>query len=128
MNEEIKMEKTNSLNLKEEDLPSKRNISVEKKTISILKSEIESIELVNSTIEKCNVSIIGRKVTLTDIVLYSIRKLKESDFELIKDSTLTIEERTEKALLEFNLKNGTSLTLIEYLRKQLKKEKRDNFQ
>ncbi len=128
MSEVQKAEKTVTPNTPNGKVHVQRSLSVEKKTISILKSEIESIELVNSTIEKCNVSIIGRKVTLTDIVLYSIRKLKESDFELIKDSTLTIEERTEKALLEFNLKNGTSLTLIELAMKQLKKEKRDNFQ
>ena len=116
MSEEQKDEKTVTPNTPNGKVHAQRSLSVEKKTISILKSEIESIELVNSTIEKCNVSIIGRKVTLTDIVLYSIRKLKESDFELIKD------------LLEFNLKNGTSLTLIEMAMKQLKKEKRDNFQ
>jgi hypothetical protein len=86
MNEEIKMEKTNSLNLKEDDLPSKRNISVEKKTISIPKSDLESIELINSILEKCNKSNLGRSVSLSDIVLYSIRKLKDTDFELIKES------------------------------------------
>lgn len=125
MNKEIKMEKTNSLNLKEEDLPSKRNISVEKKTISIPKSDLESIELINSILEKCNKSNLGRPVSLSDIVLYSIRKLKDTDFELIKESTLTVEEIAEKALLEFNQRNGTHLTLIELAMKQLKRERKE---
>lgn len=125
MNEEIKMKKTNSLNLKEEDLPSKRNISVEKKTISIPKSDLESIELINSILEKCNKSNFGRSVSLSDIVLYSIRKLKDTDFELIKESTLTVEESAEKALLEFNHRNGTNLTLIELAMKQLKRERKE---
>lgn len=125
MNEELMLTKTSSLNLKEEDLPNKRNISVEKKTISIPKSDLESIELINSILEKCNKSNLGRAVTFSDIVLYSIRKLKDSDFELIREATLTVEETAEKALLEFNQRNGTSLTLIELAMKQLKRERKE---
>ena len=125
MNEELMLTKNSSSNLKDEDLPNKRNISVEKKTISIHKSDLESIELINSILEKCNKSNLGRAVTLSDVVLYSIRKLKDSDFELIKESTLTVEETAEKALLDFNQRNGTSLTLIELAMKQLKRERKE---
>ena len=125
MNEVEKIEKTMSPVPKEDKFNNKRSISFEKKTISIPKSDLDSIELVNSIIEKCNISNLGRRVTLSDIALYSIRKLKEADFELIKDLTLTMEEKMEKALLEFNQKNGTNLTLIELAMKQLKRERKE---
>lgn len=106
----------------------KRSMSVDKKTISIPKTDQESIGLVSLVLEKCNKSNIGRKVNLTDIFLYSIRKLKELDYESIKEETLTLEEKAEKSLSEFNHKNGTSLTMIELAIKQLKKEKKETLQ
>ena len=128
MNEEQTLEKTKTITSKEGVGHGKRNILIERKTISILKSDTESIELINSILEKCNCSKFGRPVTLTDVTLYAIRKLKDSDYDLIKESTLTLEERTEKALSEFNQKNGTNMTLIELAMKQLKKEKKETLQ
>lgn len=107
---------------------SKRKISVEKRNISISKNDSETLELIDSILSRCNQARIGRSVTLSDIFIYSIRKLKETDYDLIKESTLSPEERAHKALLEFNTKNGTNLTLIELAIKQLKKEKKETLQ
>lgn len=112
-------------NQKEETKLSNRSLSVVKKTISIPKTDIESIELVDSLICKCNDFNYGRQVTLSDIALFAFRKLKPEDLKLIKDSTLTIEEKTEEALFDFNKRNGTSFTLLDMAMKQLKKEKKD---
>jgi hypothetical protein len=109
-------------------LSRKREFSVEKKTISIPKTDTESIELLSSILEKCNAYELGRKVTVTDILLFAIRKLKDADFEMIKESTLTSEEKTQKFLLEYNNKNGTNLTIFELAMKQLKKERKDTLQ
>lgn len=106
----------------------KRKISVEKRNISISKNDSETLELIDSILSRCNVARIGRLVTLSDIFIYAIRKLKETDFDLIKESTLTPEEKAHKALLEFNSKNGTNLTMIELAIKQLKKEKKETLQ
>ena len=106
----------------------KRILSVEKKTISISKDDHESIELINSILDRCNSSDIGRKVTVSDIALYAIRKLKDSDLDQIRESTLTMEEKAMKSLAEYNQKHGTNLTLIELAIKQLKKEKKENLQ
>jgi hypothetical protein len=128
MNELQNLDTIKKKNLKGENLTTRRHLKVEKKTISIPKTDVESIELVNSILDKCNISIVGRRVTLTDIVLHSLRKLKDADFEIIKESTLTAEESAEKALSEFNIKNGTNLTLVELAIKQLKKEKKEILQ
>jgi hypothetical protein len=109
-------------------LSRKREFSVEKKTISIPKTDTESIDLLSSILEKCNEYELGRKVTVTDILLFAIRKLKDADFEMIKESTLTSEEKTQKFLLEYNNKNGTNLTIFELAMKQLKKERKDTLQ
>lgn len=106
----------------------KRKMSVEKRNISISKNDSETLELIDSILSRCNQARIGRSVTISDIFIYAIRKLKETDFDLIKESTLTAEERAHKALLEFNNKNGTNLTMIELAIKQLKKEKKETLQ
>lgn len=105
-----------------------RKITVEKRNISISKNDSETLELIDSILSRCNLARIGRLVTLSDIFLYAIRKLKESDYDLIKEATLTPEEKAHKALLEFNTKNGTNLTMIELAIKQLKKEKKETLQ
>jgi hypothetical protein len=107
---------------------SSRKISVEKRNISISKNDSETLELIDSILSRCNQARIGRLVTLSDIFIYAIRKLKDADYDLIKESILTPEEKAHKALLEFNTKNGTNLTMIELAIKQLKKEKKETLQ
>lgn len=111
---------------KEESFSPNRTLSVIKKTISILKTDNESIELLENLLSKCNDFNYGRQVTISDISLFAIRKLKPEDIKLIKESTLTVEEKTEMALSEFNKRNGTSFTLIEMAMRQLKKEKKES--
>lgn len=125
--EELTTKKSNKLTPGEKSSP-KRILSVEKRTISISKNDQESIELINSILDKCNNSDFGRKVTISDIALYAIRKLRDSDLDQIRESTLTMEEKALKSLAEHNQKHGTNLTLIELAIKQLKKEKKENLQ
>lgn len=106
----------------------KRKISVEKRNISISKTDSETLGLIDSILSSCNEGRIGRLVTLSDIFIFSISKLKESDYDLIKESTLNPEEKAYKTLLDFNTKNGTNLTMIDLAIKQLKKEKKETLQ
>ena len=128
MNEIETIRTTKQSRTKGGEKKSSRKISVEKRNISISKNDSETLELIDSIISRCNQARIGRLVTLSDIFIYAIRKLREADFDLIKESVLTPEERAHKVLLEFNTKNGTNLTMIELAIKQLKKEKKETLQ
>lgn len=84
-----------------------------------LKGDKKSLDKVFKLLEESNKKDFGREVTFKDIALFAISKLSEKDVEKLKDKSLSEMEKVEMSLREYNLKNGTSLNLGEYLVKKL---------
>ena len=61
----------------------------------------------------------GREINFKDLALFSVTKLTDKDLEKIQETTLSDMEKVERALIEFNKKNNSNLTLGEFLVKRL---------
>lgn len=82
-------------------------------------NEKESLELIFSLLEKANHKEHGRPITFKDVVLCGLAKLTDKDLERIQEASLTEMEKVNRALIEFNQKNSTALSLGEFLVKRL---------
>lgn len=51
--------------------------------------------------------------------MYAVEGINDKDLEKLKDGSLTEMERVERHLDEYNQKNGTTLSLGEFLIKKL---------
>lgn len=85
-----------------------------------LSKEKKSLEKVLDLLEEVNKKSYGKEITFKDISIYAIRKLSQKDFEKIQEGSLSEMEKVERALDEYNQKNNDSLSLGEFLVKQLK--------
>lgn len=81
--------------------------------------EKSSQELIFELLRNANNKEHGREISFKDIVIPALSKLTSKDLEKIQEDSLTEMQRVEKALLEYNKKNNTSLTLGEFLVKKL---------
>ncbi len=81
--------------------------------------EQETIELIAKLLSDANNKSCGRKILLKDLIIASLPKLTQKDIERIQENALTDMEKIERLLVEHNEKNGTSLTLPEFLVKKL---------
>ncbi len=84
-----------------------------------LSKEGVPLEKVFDLLTKSNKKDYGREITFKDLALFGIDKIVDKDIEKIKDGSLSEMEKVVKALDEYNLKNGTSLSMGEFLVKKL---------
>ena len=73
-----------------------------------------------SLLEQANNKSYGKEITFKDLSVYAVKKLNSKDIEKIQENSLSEMEKVERALDDYNSKNGESLSLGEYLVKQLK--------
>jgi len=71
-------------------------------------------------LEQANNKSYGKEITFKDLSIYAVKKLNSKDIEKIQESSLSEMEKVERALDDYNSRNGESLNLGEYLVKQLK--------
>ncbi len=84
-----------------------------------LSKDEKGLELVQEYLIKANNKKHGGEISFREIALYAISKLNEKDIGKIQESSLSEMEKVERSLDEFNKKNGTNLSLGEYLLKKL---------
>ncbi len=84
-----------------------------------LSCEKVELDLIFGLLERANQKDYGREITFKDLALFSVTKLTDKDPEKIQESTLSDMEKVERALIEFNKKNNSNLTLGEFLVKRL---------
>lgn len=78
-----------------------------------------SQELIFELLRNANNKEYGREIILKDIAIPALAKLTAKDIEKIQEDSLSEMQKVEKALLEYNKKNNTKLTLGEFLVKKL---------
>lgn len=84
-----------------------------------LSKDIEVLSHVHKILSEANTKEFGQEVIFKDIALYAIGKICKKDIEKIQENSLSEMEKVERSLIDYNLKNGTSLKLGEYLLKKL---------
>ncbi len=84
-----------------------------------LSKEKDSLEQIFNLLRKVNKKNYGREITFKDLAIFGIDKITEKDLDKIKDGSLSEMEKVEKALDEYNQKNGTKLSMGEFLVKKL---------
>lgn len=84
-----------------------------------LSHEKVELSLIIELLGKANQKDYGREITFKDLALFSVTKLTDKDLEKIQETTLSDMEKVERALIEFNKKNNSNLTLGEFLVKRL---------
>lgn len=77
------------------------------------------LSLIIELLGKANQKDYGREINFKDLVLFSVTKLTDKDLEKIQETTLSDMEKVERALIEFNKKNNSNLSLGEFLVKRL---------
>lgn len=84
-----------------------------------LNEDKESLEMVFTLLCKANNKDVGREIKFKDLALFGLSKLTDKDIEKIQENSLSEMEKVQKALKEYNKKNGTNLDLGEFLVKKL---------
>lgn len=84
-----------------------------------LSKEKENLEKVHQLLEAANQKTYGREITFKDLALFAFDKLSPKDREKLQESSLSEMEKVERALDDYNKKNGTQLGLGEFLVKKL---------
>ena len=84
-----------------------------------LTKDKENLEMIFNLLETANKKEYGREILFKDIALYGISRITNKDIEKIQELSLSEMEKVERSLDEYNKKNGTKLTLGEYLVKKL---------
>ena len=84
-----------------------------------LSKDEKSLEKIFSILARANSKTYGREILFKDLVLYAVEGITDKDIEKLKDSSLTEMERVQRHLDEHNQKNGTTLSLGEFLIKKL---------
>jgi hypothetical protein len=77
--------------------------------------EIESRDLIRTLLQQANLKNYGREITLKDLVIAALLKLKPIDVEKIQENSLSDMEKVQRTCDEYNKKHNTSLDLGEYL-------------
>lgn len=84
-----------------------------------LSNEKESLSLIFDFLLKCNEKNYGRPILFKDICIYAISKLTDKDVDKIQEVSLSEMEKVQRALDDYNKKNGQKLELGEFLVKKL---------
>lgn len=102
--------------LKEESIVNKEQT----KFFVDLSKDKKNLEVVLNLLGEVNKKSYGKDITFKDVSIYAINKLNNKDYEKIQEGSLSEMEKVERALDEYNQKNSDSLSLGEFLVKQLK--------
>jgi DNA-binding FadR family transcriptional regulator len=84
-----------------------------------LSNEQESLSLIFDFLLKCNEKNYGRPILFKDICIYAVSKLTDKDVDKIQEVSLSEMEKVQRALDDYNKKNGQKLDLGEFLVKKL---------
>jgi len=84
-----------------------------------LSNEQESLSLIFDFLLKCNKKNYGRPILFKDICIYAVSKLTDKDVDKIQEVSLSEMEKVQRALDDYNKKNGQKLELGEFLVKKL---------
>jgi hypothetical protein len=95
-------------------------INEQKKFFIDYTNESKKHELVIRLVNEANNKEYGREITFKDLVDCALEKLTSRDIEKVKENSLGEMDKVNMQLEKHNLKHGTSLTLGEFLVKQLK--------
>ena len=85
-----------------------------------LSKDKQNLEVIMNLLEQVNNKSYGKEITFKDLSIYAVKKLNSKDMEKIQENSLSEMEKVERALDDYNSKNGESLSLGEYLVRQLK--------
>src|SRR3989339_539953 len=78
-----------------------------------------ALDLVFKLLVDANKKDYGHEITFKEMSIYALERLGPKDLEKIQEGSLSEMEKVERALKEFNAKNGLSLSLGEFLVKKL---------
>lgn len=84
-----------------------------------LSNEKDSLSLIFDFLLKCNEKNYGRPILFKDICIYAVSKLTDKDVDKIQEVSLSEMEKVQRALDDYNKKNGQKLELGEFLVKKL---------
>lgn len=84
-----------------------------------LSNEQDSLSLIFDFLLKCNEKNYGRPILFKDICIYAVSKLTDKDVDKIQEVSLSEMEKVQRALDDYNKKNGQKLELGEFLVKKL---------
>ena len=84
-----------------------------------LSNEQESLSLIFDFLLKCNEKNYGRPILFKDICIYAVSKLTDKDVDKSQEVSLSEMEKVQRALDDYNKKNGQKLELGEFLVKKL---------
>ncbi|HLE11665.1 MAG: hypothetical protein A2451_05915 [Bdellovibrionales bacterium RIFOXYC2_FULL_39_8] len=84
-----------------------------------LSGETSALELVFKLLSDANQKSYGREITFKELAIYAMERLSSKDVEKIQEGSLSEMEKVERALNEYNQKNGTTFSLGEFLVKKL---------
>ena len=84
-----------------------------------LSKESKDLTKVFMLLELANQKDFGREVTFKDIALLGLSKITVKEVENLKESSMSEMEKVERAWIKFNEKNGSNLSIGEFLTKKL---------
>lgn len=96
----------------------KLNLDQKKFFVDLSKEERE-LNKVFKLLDQANKKDYGKEITFKDIALYALDKLNPKDIERVQELSMSEMEKVERTLNEYNKKNGTTLSLGEFLVKKL---------
>ena len=89
------------------------------KFIIDLSKNKNSLQSVFKLLTDANKKNYGSEITFKELAIYALAKLNQKDIEKIQEQTMSEMEKVERTLNEYNQKNGTKLSLGEFLVKKL---------
>ena len=89
------------------------------KFIVDLGKDKSGLELVFKLLTDANKKDYGNEITFKELAIYSMEKINSKDIEKIQEQSMSEMEKVERTLNDYNSKNGTKLSLGEFLVKKL---------
>ena len=83
--------------------------------------DVKGLELIHGLLEEVNSKKYGRKLTLKDLVMVALTKLKKKDLEAMKESSLSGMDVFRPKCDLYNQDNNTNLNLAEYIYMMMQK-------
>src|SRR3989339_334694 len=84
-----------------------------------LSKDKTSLELVFKLLLDANKKNYGAEITFKELSIYALERLTPKDIEKIQEGSMTQMEKVERALNDYNQKNGVTLSLGDFLVKKL---------
>lgn len=82
--------------------------------------EREDVARFDELMTKINEKDFGKKITVSDVVAYSLGLINDSHLEKIQECSMSIKDRIERECVKFNEKNNSQLSIEEFIAKKLK--------